>query len=155
MNKLLLNTLLLLPLATITMDAPSQNISYEGPQPAYNDNGYEINAKDGLYTVGWITYDYHARDAEISTLFVDKDDQHKGIGGTLFKKCIQHLVAQGCSRIYWTASAFANVGIEELRMIYSKLIQKLDNPDSYKLQTLDVIEGAVKKIKMILTVNKN
>ncbi len=137
------------------MDAPSQEIAYEGPQPAYNNNGYEINAKDGLYTVGWITYDYHASDAEISTLCVDKDDQHKGIGGTLFKKCIQHLVAQGCSHIYWTTSAFANVGIEELRMIYSKLIQKLDNPDSYELQTIDVIERGAKKIKMTLAVKKN
>lgn len=137
------------------MDTPLQHINYEGPQAAYNDNGYEINAKDGLYTVGWITYGYHAGVAEISTLFVDKDDQHKGIGGTLFKKCIHHLIAQGCSRISWTASAFANVNLEELRSIYLKLIQKLDNPDSYELQTIDVIEGSVKKIKMILTVKKN
>lgn len=153
MNKLLL--LLLIPLNALCMDTPLQHINYEGPQPAYNDNGYEINAKDGLYTVGWITYEYHAGVAEISTLCVDKDDQRKGIGSTLFKKCIQHLVAQGCSRISWTASAFANVNLEELRSIYSKLIQKLDNPDSYELQTIDVIEGGVKKIKMILTVKKH
>lgn len=153
MKKLLL--LLVMPFSIICMDAPAQKITYEGPQPAYNEDGYEINAKDGLFTVGWITYEYHGGFAEISTLFVDKDDQQKGIGSTLFKKCVQHLIANGCSRIDWTASAIGNVNLEELRAIYSKLINKLDNPDSYQLQTTDAIEGGIKKIKMILTLKKS
>jgi GNAT superfamily N-acetyltransferase len=153
MKKLLL--LLVMPFSIICMDAPAQEITYEGPQQAYNDNGYEINAKDGLFTIGWITYDYYAGFAEISTLFVDKDDQRKGIGSNLFKKCIQHLIANGCSSISWTASAFANVELEELRTIYSKLIQKLESANSYQLQTTDIIESGIKKIKMTLMVKKN
>lgn len=152
MKKLLL--LLVMPFSIICMDAPAQKITYEGPQVAYNDNGYEINAKDDLFTIGWITYDYCAGFAEISTLFVDKDDQRKGIGSNLFKKCIQHLIANGCSSISWTASAFANVELEDLRAIYTKLVKKLPASHDYQFQTTDIIEGCTKKIKMKLIIKQ-
>jgi GNAT superfamily N-acetyltransferase len=154
MKKLLF--LLLLPLAINSMDMPKTDITYEGPQLAYNQKEHEINAMDSIWTVGRIMYEYvNGSAAEITLFSVDQDFQNKGIGKELFQKCIEDIIAHNCTQICWTINPVDNIDVETLRIIYHRLINKLENSESYQLSSTDIIENNKAKIKMILTLKED
>lgn len=153
MKKLLF--LLLLPLAINSMDMPETCITYEGPQLAYNQKEYEINAMDSIWTVGRIMYEYVNGSAAKITLFsVNEEFQNKGIGKELFQKCIEDIIAHNCTQIYLIAEPIDNINIETLRIIYHRLVKKLKNTESYQLASTDFFENNKAKIKMTLSVQK-
>lgn len=154
MKRLLL--LLLLPLLSNCIDAPKTDILYEDPQSGYNQIECEINATDNSRSISWIMYKYfNANIAEIILFGGDAENQNKGIDRALFQKCVADIIAHNCTKIFWTVNPIDNIDVETLRIIYQKLMNKLENSESYQLTYINFFEDNKTKIKMILSLKKN
>lgn len=110
-------------------------IKYSNPTETYSPEDFKINAKIGETEIGYIAYILKKRFAEILRFEVNKNYRNntkERVGQHLFQACINDAIAHGCNHVKWTANPTSNLKIDTICIIYERMVQKLENADSYR-----------------------